>query len=443
MQGVHSRRVTLTVACMAVVIALTSLTVRLPVAGIGVIAVLLLALWAWRRPMPAVCTLAFLSAAFPKAGVKIADFPFPIFLFGMLVAALIVWGRSPRRPHSLVALLIAGAYVVFVIAKTLQFGSDGPASVFAFLAWAGLPIIILALSTSITRVDPRYPRAFQWGFLVSVLFAGVQQIGGVERTAIPGLTYAFGDDLTHKHNVIGMDGAEEISKIPSTYQNGNIYGLAAAVFLIFALIRLFRHQGTKLDIVVAVGAMGAIGLSGSRTAIIAAAVPVLILILQRGSMRWRIGIIVIACAAASAVFALQPTLAQRYTLDAVLQSGGSGRVTIWQQSVGQMTTTDFIVGMGSRAVVPDGWIGLVIQLGIVGCALLVAAVVALTSMRREWWLILVVLLIGALIDSSYVTFPTWFIPAALLSARLTPRPQAAVVPSVELDPRFLKVVPVQ
>ncbi|KDA05870.1 hypothetical protein DC31_13985 [Microbacterium sp. CH12i] len=417
------------VAIGILVAVVTIATLQQPTLGVAAVALLLFALWAWRHPVAAASTLAFLTAAFPKAGVRVADFPVPVFLFGLIVAVLIMRARSPRSPHGPVTLLIVGAFLTVAIARSLLYMQDGPAAVFAFVAWAALPVIILTLSTSMTSVDPRFIRAFQWGFLLSVAYALVQLAGGLDATAVPGLTHALGDDITEKHNIIYVTGGEDFSKIPSTYHNGNIYGLAAAFFLIFSLTRLFRGHGSRLDFATSVGAILAIGLSGSRTAIIAAAIPLFILLLQRGKLGWRMLVVAVGAVVVAGVLILEPDLAARYTIDSVLASGGSGRSAIWAQYLATMTPADFLFGTGSRAVVPDGWVGVVMQLGFVGTGLLVAAVVALMKRRPEWRIALVVLLTGAVIDSSYLTFPTWFIPAALMADTLT-RPTARVADSI-------------
>jgi hypothetical protein len=408
----------------AVVVGAVLLTLSQPVIGVAVIVLLLSGLWAWHHPIAAASTLAFLTAAFPKAGVRVADFPFPVFLFGLILAVLIMWAKTPRAAHGPVTLLAVGAYLVFVTAKSAQFMGDGGASVFAFVAWAGLPIIMLAFSTSTTGFDPRFGRALQWGFLLSVAYACVQFVGGIETTAVPGLTYALGDDITEKHNVIYVESGENYSKIPSTYHNGNIYGMTAAVFLLYSTIRLLHRKGTKLDIAILVGATLAIGLSGSRTAILAAAIPVFVLLLGRGSFRWRFGIVAVTAVAAITVLTLQPDLARRYTIDAVLASGGAGRTTAWETTIASMQPLDYIFGMQSRAIVVDGWAGVLVQLGIVGVALLIVAVLTLMRRRPEWRVILLALLIGLVIDSTYITFPTWFIPAALFGLTLATDPRA-------------------
>lgn len=396
----------------------TWLTMFTPLAGIAIVALFLFSLWAWRHPVAAASSLAFLTAAFPKAGVRLGDFPLPVFLFGLVAAVLIIAIKSKRTTHAPITALLVGGYLTAVTARSLAYLDEGPSEVFAFVAWAGLPVLMLALTSTLNDVDPRFIRAFQWGFLVSVAYAGLQFAGGLEATAVPGLTQAFGDDITEKHNVIFVDGGENFSKIPSTYHNGNIYGLAAAFFLAYSLTRILNQSHQKLDISVALGALLAIGLSGSRTAIVAAALPVFILLLRRGSLRWRIGVIVLAAAAATAVIALEPDLARRYTVDAVLASGGSGRARIWEEQLSLMSATEVIFGVDSRAVIPDGWVGFIMQLGIAGSALLILAVAGLLKRRPEWRVAVLVLLIGAVIDSSYLTFPTWFIPAAMIAGSL-------------------------
>jgi hypothetical protein len=418
---------------VALVVGAVFLTLSEPLAGVVVLLMAAFALWAWIHPVTAASSLAFLTAAFPKAGVRIADFPFPVFLFGLIIAVGIMFVSSRRAPHGPVVLVIVGAYLTFAIARTFIYTDDGPAGVFAFVAWAIIPVVLLTVSTSLAGVDQRFIRAFQWGFLLSAAFALVQLAGGLEATAIPGLTQALGDDITDKHNVIYVQGSENFSKIPSTYHNGNIYGLAAAFFLIFSATRVFAGKGTKLDFTTVIAAVLAIGLSGSRAAIVAAAIPLLILLLRRGSLRWRIAIVGLGAFIVAAVLSIEPELARRYTIDSIVASGGSGRVGIWERTLATMRPTDFLFGSDSRAVLPDGWVGIIIQLGLVGTALLAAAVVTLMLRRPEWRVTVLVLLIGAVVDSSYWTFPTWFIPAAMMAGRLvtlndeTPAPTPPMV----------------
>lgn len=402
-------------AVTAVLAGVTAMSPTYAVAGLAGAVVLVAALL---RPLQVAYLFGFLAAAFPKAGVKIDGFPFPVFLFGLVIAVALLFATQPKRRPRTAVLVAVGAWLTFVGARTVLLLDEGAGSVFAFAAWAALPVVLLGMTTALVAVPPRWMRSFQWGFLVSAAYAVVQLVGGVTQTAIPGLTFAAGDDLADKHNTIYVTGGVDFSKIPSTYQNGNIYGITAAVFLVFALVRLLRGRGTKLDSLVVLAAVMAIGLSGSRTAIIAAGVPILVMLLRRGSLRWRLGIVTITVVAVLAVFTLRPGLAQRYTVDSVISSGGSGRTRIWADYLAQMRPGDFVFGMSDILGIPDGWVGVVIQIGYVGAVLLAIAVFALTRVRREWGLVLVVLVIGALIDSTYITFPTWFLPAALFASQL-------------------------
>ncbi len=402
-------------ALTAVIAGVAALSPTYAVVGLAGVIV---AIAAVLRPFRVACLFGFLAAAFPKAGFKIDGFPFPVFLFGLVVAVALLFVTQPKRRPRTAVLVVVGVWLTFVGARTVLLLDEGAGSVFAFVAWAALPIVLLTMTTALVSVPPQWLRSFQWGFLVSAAYAVVQLVGGVTQTAISGVTFAAGDDLADKHNTIYVTGGVDFSKIPSTYQNGNIYGIVAAVFLVFTLVRLLRRRGTKLDVLVVLAAVMAIGLSGSRTAIIAAGLPILVLLLRKGSLRWRAGIVTIAVVAVMAVFTLRPGLAQRYTLDSIVSSGGSGRTRIWAEYLAQMRPGDFVFGMPDILGIPDGWVGVVIQIGYVGSVLLAVAVFALSRARPEWNLVLLVLLIGALIDSTYITFPTWFLPAALFAARL-------------------------
>ena len=395
-------------------LAILLVTLEMPVLGLAILAVGLFALWAFFRPLAAACTLAFLATAIPKAGIKVAGFPFPIFLLGIFISVLIISAISPRRRHGTLPLILLFAYCAWIVLRSVVFTQDGPSQTFAFLAWALLPVVLLAISTSVTSVHPSFPRAFQLGFLVSVAFALVQQVGGVQATAIPGITYAWGDDLTQKFNTITLDTGADLTKIPSTYQNGNVYGITAAVFLVVSLGKIFSRRASRLDYAVALGAVIAIVLSGSRTAIIGVALAALLLILRRGGVGRKLFMVVSAGLVVALILATQPGLLGRYSLDLLLSTGGAGRASQWAGFLSQLSLSEFLFGTSTR-LLSEGWVGIVMQIGAFGLLLLVLTVVTLVKGIRAWGAALVVLLVGAAVDSTYVVFPTWFIPAAYLT----------------------------
>jgi hypothetical protein len=388
--------------------------VRAPILTIAAFALIGFGTWAVFKPFDAACTLAFLTAAFPKAGVKVGGFPFPIFLFGLLVAVVLlrtVFRSERRKEGTVVVLVMLSAWLAWRISIYYQFGV---AQIAAFVAWSVMPIAVLALVGSLKDVPVRFRRSIEWGFLLSVVYAAIQFATSVDAVSVPGLTYALGDDLTQKNNVIYATTGADFSKIPSTYQNGNIYGLVAAVLLVMALRRLLERRGTRLDAALVVGGAFAIAVSGSRMAIVAGAVALAVLMLGRGGLGRKVGALVALAGVAALAVTLQPGLLERYSVTSLVESGGAGRSVLWRSVMERLTTTQWLIGTNDQSPI-EGWPGLVTQLGLIGIVLLALGYWVLAANRREWWPVAVVLVVGAFFDSAYLLFPTWFLPAALLT----------------------------
>jgi hypothetical protein len=121
-------------------------------------------------------------------------------------------------------------------------------------------------------------------------------------------------------------------------------------------------------------------------------------------------------AIAELVMGVRPALVERYSWSLVAETGGAGRWDQWQYLISELSFRDWLFGasfdVGREA---EGWAVMAMHIGLVGMALLTAAVVALTRTRRGWRVGLVVLLVGAIFDSSFRLFPTWFLPAAMMA----------------------------
>lgn len=391
-----------------------------PILTLLVIAAGLLVVWAIFKPLEAACVLAFLTAAFPKAGIKVDGFPFPVFLFGLIIAVVLAaaalgWGR-----RDIIMDLLLMAYLVWVLCRVVAVGLPaGFSAAFQFLAWAAIPVVILVITTHLKRDGTVIRKSLERGFLLACVYALVQFVGGVEETAIPGLSYALGDDITQKNNVIYSSSVADFSKIPSTYQNGNIFGLAATVFFSAALLRIAKRQSSRQDVVVLLGALAAIALSGSRTAILAAVIVTLVVFLRGGSLSRKLGITAVAVGVVMTVITVQPGFIERYSLDNILESGGAGRSEVWSAILSQLTPMEYFFGMAKWRTPAEGVVGMMMQLGIFGMLLLIAVIARSVVRRSGLWVVVLTLGIGAVVDSSYMLFPTWFIPAMLAASAVT------------------------
>lgn len=367
------------------------------------------------KPLYLAVVLAFLTAAFPKAGIKMGGFPFPIFLFGLVLSVVILWMiNKERRRFSIASQIIFISYISWVLSRGLWLATTGsvPRETFSFLAFSIIPAMILFFSTSILKPDKAYSRSFQVGFIVAAIFGIFQWNFGLDETAIPGLTIAWGDSYEFKNNVIYDSVNGDFTKIPSTYQNGNIFGVTSGFFFLVSFYRLTLRKAIFFDYAIMAIALLMVGISGSRTALLGTLLVGGFMVLRRLSLVKGLSLITVVLALFVLLFSIQPGLAERYSLANVINSGGAGRATIWATAVNEISAFEIFVGT-DKFVSAEGWAGGVQQLGLVGITLLLAFVILRTRHLAASPFIIAFLGICAILDSSYVLFPTWFIPAAM------------------------------
>jgi hypothetical protein len=389
-----------------------------PLLALGTCAALLVLLLATTSPLLLICILAALSAAIPKAGIKLGTFPLPALLGGLLLAALLLRAQyaPPSTRVNAARFILLLVYLGYVATRATLILDRGLGAALAFAAWAIIPVLFLALTADVRNVPSRVWKSFGVGYLLSIGYAILQFGVGIEQTAVPGITHAFGDDLSTKNNAFAVTGDTlDASKIPSTYQSGNVYGIVSAVFVVLALQRIFRGRGTRLDSLVAIGGLFAVTVSGSRTAFVAVAVGMLLLFAGRGRLARKVTMIGLGILLISYLLASRAELSSRFSVEAALASGGSGRIDQWRTSVEQFGLRDWAFGTSTGESVAEGWAGLISQFGLIGIVLLVTVVRAYTAGRRAWTVPLVVLGLAACIDSSYQAFPLWFIVPVMLA----------------------------
>jgi len=387
-----------------------------PIATVIVAALVLVIPLAINRPESAALLLTTLTVAFPKAGIKVGDFPFPVFLFGMIVAITILYAKRPRTPLNRWLPLVLVGYVAIVLARALVAAEYSATATFGLLAWAALPIILFFLSTQLTTSADQLRRFAYYGFIIAGVYGLLQVAFGVDAIAIQGLTFASGDDLSAKNNTIFADDGTTSTKIPSTYQAGNIFGMVSVLFLAVGLLQVVqRRASARIDLVVCALALISIGTSGSRTAIIAAFVAIAIILVKFGRIGQIVGAAFGFVAIATVLVILQPALVRRYSFDLAFSDGGSGRTTLWAEALRHLSPLEILFGMNVWQFQTEGWVGAIQQLGLVPLLVLCGIAVALSRRRFEKNVVLAVLLVGLIIDSSYLLFPTWFIPSLLVA----------------------------
>jgi hypothetical protein len=368
--------------------------------------------------------------------MRLGSFPIPFFLFALLLALAIVlfldWSRSRHIPP--LTVTVASLAVVWLGVRLIMLVGSGapPPVLLALTGWYALPAIILAFAGRQPSGPGEITRRGAWGTVLDLgmiwvgLFAFVQLIFGVNETQIPGLTIAWGDTYESKTLTV-FSPTGEFTKIPSTYHNGNILGVVAGFFLVTTIQRVLRsHNRKRYDILLIVLTTAMTLLAASRSVFLAVVIPVLFVLVTRGFAGRRILLFAAGIIITLAVLVAQPGLADRFSLESLFEPTGAGRTLYWEEVLGRHSVSQLLIGTsdwyrGSQilgAGLAEGVVGILQQVGVIGLVLIVTLAVAVTRppWMREWRAPLLVLGIAAVIDSSYLVFPTLFLPFARMYA---------------------------
>ncbi len=361
-------------------------------------------------------------------------------LFVLLgVLGTILWReRSTRRPPVDLAIVLFGM-MAWAITRVSIIRTSGASlgECFALIGWYLLPALVLYGTRSgevelyaDTRLRDSLGKGLEVGVGAAGCFSIIQLIFGIEQTKIPGLTLAIGDSYASKPLLIHTNGYETFSKIPSTYQNGNVLGPVAGFILIIALARLVQgKKSTQSELVYSAVilclATTACLLSGSRTVVLAVCLSALLALLQ-GRLKRKLPVLVGTGAVLLVALQLQPGLAGRFAPSSLLDTEAAGRTDNWKRIVGEGIPFRLLIGseewLSPRDSV-EGLLGALQRVGVVGlslyCLLIWRAV--LKGQGRHWRVPCMVLLVAFALDSSYLVFPTLFIPFARTWALPQPR----------------------
>lgn len=417
-------------------------------AAVGVVAAVLLVLFLTVAPWWPLLVLGFTVAAVPKAGFQLGTFPVPLLLPLLFVGLLGVIIRRARGTSALRRTPGAGAdarradrrdprvllVVLITLWAVLRFAvlalTGAPVGVYLpLLAWVLAPCLLLvAYPIGTPREQAQWSASLDYGYLTAALFAFLQLARGVDSVIIPGVTLAYGADYAGKNNNLtnSLGSADEISKIPSTYQSGNVFGIASAFFFALAATRIAKKQASWRDYVIVVVSLVCVVISGSRTALVAAVVFAVAITLFGSSVKAKIVTIGVFVAAYVGLQVFLPALAPRYSAAAIITGGGAGRIDQWREATETFSPTTWLFGnfgadLSSVAnPLYEGWVGVLQQIGLVGLGIAVALVWVVTRGRSTWRVILLVIAVGSILDSTYIVFPTLFLPAARMLADLSP-----------------------
>jgi len=402
-----------------------------PQVAAGLVALLAVSAAAISSPTTFVLLAALLTTAIPKAGFLVHGLPLPLMMFVLLSAAVMLRAHadpSPARGGRLAAAALA--WLVFRLV-TIRLDGGSAADALALAGWYGLPLLLLMVGPrcGALRGDHgrRWVARLEAGVLVACAFSLVQQVWGIGRTAVPGVTRAVGADYSVKP--LEFAGG---SKIPSTYQNGNVLGVVTAFFFLVAAERILDGRGTRRDRLLLAGTAVASVLSGSRTVVIGLALGIVVLILRSGVNRRTIAVCLLVGAALFGVLRASPALSARLVGTRASDPSLAVRTVVWGKILRTTSVPELLAGgpdWAQHKVDPglaEGLVGAVQQVGLVGMGLFLGVLVAATNApeHRRWRLILLPIAVSLAVDSAYLVFPTLFIPLARMFAPLHPDPAA-------------------
>lgn len=402
------------------------LAANLPLLAAGMTAVVGVAVAALVSPGAFLAVAAVLSTAIPKAGWVVGGFPVPVLMLVLLAAALLLRWRADAAAtrHGARLGVLALAWLGYrLVSLRLDGGSLGDA--LALAGWYGLPILLLLLgpATGSLRGEEggRWQRGLEAGLLLACGFSILQQLVGIEQTAVPGITRAVGTDYSAKPLLFPGG-----TKIPSTYQNGNVLGVITGFFFLIAAERVLGGRGRPRDGVIMAATAVATILSGSRTVVIGLAIGLAVLVFRSGLNRRTIAVFVLGATVLLGLLQLSPALADRLLGTTASDPALTQRTTGWANTLRTMPVGELVAGgpvWAQRRADPgqaEGLVGAIQQVGVVGMGLFVGVFLAATSAPglRRWRLILIPVAFSLLVDSAFLVFPTIFLPVARMFAPL-------------------------
>ena len=392
-----------------------------------------------------IALLWILALVLPKAGTYISDVPVTIasILVVLYGGYYFVYSGYPGRRKA-EGRMFTRYYLVYawllVVTLIANLSTINTTDMTTWLLMIASPLAFYA------GLRANNPRRAMFTVLVATgavgLYALVQNLFGVEETAIPGVTHLFGEDLINGNPIRTPSGT---LKSPSTYHNGN---LAASFLLLGMGFALFAHRiNPRLKAVSRVAFIAAaigVAVSLARAAALGFAIAALIALLPRFRPSWvgpRIarvaaGLLVVV---STVLFAYILTgsesfLFERYVIDSLDDPSGAGRTdgySAWFSTLRDHGPGEFVkvVLFGDGNVDPledqlEGFIAIFAKHGVfVLASFLALLALPLRMMRRVRgsdatviWFGFVASAAMWLIDNTFFYPPTlmnWFLLAGL------------------------------
>lgn len=363
------------VACLVTVVVAVLVAVLYPAAFLGAVAIAMMLALLYRagvwRTMVSVSVAASVirsstfAAALPEAGWYAVQ-------FGPLIIALIVTMRAPRRQmrqadravHTMLAAFVAIAIVSSMLGRAAS-DSLPQAALLCF--------VVMFLAATYSR---RWTDAATVAGDMATLFWTIIALQAFGLLGAAVATWAFDPDYGR---YVGL------------FSNANYAGIVAAMGIAIG-IYLLRARRTRPLVTAALAVLGTtLAMSGSRGALLAAAVGLLVLILGRASRRTALRLSALGIAGAAVMLVANPLLAaqvQRFFIRDAATDISSGRLDLYAGLLRQFQGAP-ILGTGYRTSELTGglaahniYLSVLVETGVIGAAVFVALILAIVAASR-------------------------------------------------------------
>ncbi len=356
----------------------------------------------------------------PKAGLNLQGIPLTLnlILVSFLVAFCILRYSNHLKMHDIILLSFILPWLLLCLIRsnalvenrTLRFGSFYWFLLVPFF-WASMNCL---------KKSGRYvsPKLVVYCSFSTTLFGIGQFIWGLDFLRISGLTIAWGDSYERKNLTIFNSNDSTGTKIPSTFQGGNIWGQCSSILLIWVVVfqawRIFESRLLRSATILSPAI--AVFLSFSRTAVVASVFSLLLYFLRERTKVLGVGAFLSFLALT--LFLTSDISLGRYSVESF--SNSAGRSTQWLAGLTNFSLIDWLFGRSN--ILPDsafhmeGILGLFGQVGILGFLIMVSLWV--NNFKGSYAWLGLPTFICLILDSTYLTPPLLLFPSILFLAKL-------------------------
>lgn len=354
--------------------------------------------------------------SFPKAGIVFSGIPITVNLVVFSFIALVIFLEKKiltKSQYGLFLIFLTGWTLLVINRSELLLNSNS--AKFGVIYW----LLIIPLMWILFNEQYRNSNFASIEFLIIAFtftsLYGVQQyLFGLESMKVEGLTIAYGDSYSRKNLALAFADNSQATKIPSTFQGGNIWGQSFALILVWVIhFRIWRYVNLKaLKLLSVLSPTVGVYLSFSRTALMAAFFGILLSFLSLSNIR-RYFLMPTIVTTFFIFFAISQS-SNRYSFESFTNS--AGRTNQWKNGIQSFGILDWIFGNPPRfdgvILEMEGLLGLLAQVGLVGFGYLVWLWLKIFPVKFN--VIGLTLLLCIFLDSTYVSPPLLEFPILLL-----------------------------